>query len=266
MRKAWAFLKRDFLVACSYRTTFVMQLLSIAVWVPVCYFIGKGVSIGDSHLFDAYGGDYFAFMLIGLGLLGYLSISLQTFNQSIRESQLMGTLEIMLLSPTSIAQLLGYSSLWIYLFVTVRFALYLLIGVAFGLDLGSGNWLSALVVLALAIPAFASFGVASAALILVIKRGESINLMLSTGSLVLGGVMYPIAVLPAWLQPVSRLLPITHALEAMRLALFQGATLGQLAPQLGMLALFAFVLLPLSLGAFWLAVRSTKASGTLAHY
>lgn len=265
-KKAWAFVKRDFLIATSYRVAFLMQLLSVVLWVPICYFIGEGISSGDSDLLEPYGGDYFAFLLIGMGLLGYMTISLRTFNQSIRESQLMGTLEIMLLSPTSVRELLIYSSLWIYLFLTLRFGMYLLIGALFGLDLGSGNIPAAIVVLMLSIPAFASFGIASAALVLLIKRGESLTVALSTVSLVLGGVLYPVSVLPEWLQPCANLVPITHANEAMRLALFSGYSVRELTPQLGALAMFAFVLLPISLLLFRRAVRWTKASGTLAHY
>jgi len=266
MRKAWSFLKRDFLIQTSYRTAFAMQLSSIVLWVPICYFIGKGVSGEGSQRFAQYGGNYFAFMLIGLGLLGYLAISLRTFGEVIRESQLMGTLEIVLLSPTTITQLLLYSSLWIFLFATFRFVLYLLLGTVFGLNLSQGNAVSALVVLTVSIPAFAAFGVVGAALILLIKRGDALNMLMSTGSFVLGGVMFPISTLPEWLQPLSQFLPITHSLEAMRLALFQGLTVIELAPHLLKLALFAFVLLPLSLVTFWFAVRATKASGTLSQY
>lgn len=266
MRKALAFYARDFRIATSYRTAFLIQLASIAIWVPICFYISEGVQGGESRFLEKYGGDYFAFMLIGIGLFGYLTISLRTFNQSIRESQLMGTLEIVLLSPTSIAQLLVYSSLWIYSFATIRFGVYLLIGALFGLELGNGNTLSALVVLLLSIPAFASFGIGSASVILVIKRGESLNLALATVSLVLAGVMFPTDVLPEWLQPAAKLLPLTHSLDAMRLALFQGATLAELGGHIVALLLFTAVVMPLSLLAFWKAVRWTKSTGTLAHY
>ncbi len=266
MRKVWAFVKRDALIASSYRTAFAIQLASTLLWVPICYFVGKGLALGDSPGLARYGGDYFAYILIGIGLLGYFTVSLRTFNQSVRDSQLMGTLEIVLLSPTSIAELLFYSSAWIYGFATLRFALYLAFGSLFGLDLRGGDPLSAAAVLILAVPAFASLGIASAALILVIKRGESINLALTTGSLLLAGVMFPTDLLPGWLQQLSKLLPLTHALEGMRLALFQGYSPRQLAPQLGWLALFSVVCLPLALGLFALAVRWTKATGTLSHY
>lgn len=262
MRKLRAFLRRDRLIATSYRTAFAVQVLSTVLWVPVCYFVGAGLSAGGG----SYAGDPFAFLLIGVGLLGYMAISLRTFHRNVRDSQLMGTLEIVLLSPTSIAELLFYSSAWVYLLTTARFLLFLAVGTAFGLQLGSANPLTAAAVLLLAIPAFASFGIASAALVLVIKRGESINLILSTGSLLFGGVLYPVDALPAWLRPVSHALPITHALEAMRAALLQGASPALVGPQLAALAAFGAAGIPVSLALFRAAVRRTKATGTLAHY
>lgn len=266
MRKVWAFIKRDVQTAVSYRTAFAVHFASALLWVPICFFVGEELALGGGPALTRYGGDYFAYMLIGVGLLGYLTVSLRTFNQSVRDSQLMGTLEIVLLSPTSIAELLFYSSAWIYGFATLRFVLFLAFGAVFGLDLTRGDGLSAAAILLLAVPAFAALGIASAAVILVIKRGESINLALTTGSLLLAGVMFPTDLLPAWLQPVSKLLPLTHALEGMRLALFQGYSLRQLLPQVAWLAVFSLVCLPLALGLFALAVRWTKATGTLSHY
>ena len=266
MRAAWAFLKRDFLIATSYRTSFVLQLGAIFAAIPIFYFMGQMAPQGGQTKLAQYGGSYFGFLLIGVAFMDYLAISLRTFNESLRESQLMGTLEIVLLSPTSLPQLLIYSSLWIYLLTTVRFALYLLGGWMFGLPLGSANPLTALLVLALAIPAFASFGIMTASVTMLIKRGETLNLAISTLSLALGGVLFPIEIMPPWLQQVAQLLPVTHALEAMRMSLFKGSGVVELLPQLGVLLAFAVVLLPLSLACFALAVRATKRSGSLAQY
>lgn len=261
-----AFLKRDAAIAVSYKIAFVLQLSSIFVAVPLFFFMGKLIPAAATDHFDSYGGNYFAFLLIGVAFVDYLAISLRTFNQSLRESQLMGTLEIVLLSPTSLTQLLIYSSLWVYLLTTVRFLLYLLLGWAFGLELGHANLFGAVLVLALSIPAFASLGIITASATLVIKRGELLTTALSGASLVLGGVLFPVALLPPWLQAVAQLLPVVHALEAMRLALFSGAGLLELWRPLLVLLVFAAVLLPVSLYSFWLAVRMTKRSGTLAHY
>src|SRR5829696_893024 len=159
MRAAWAFLKRDFLLATSYKAAFVMQLAAIFMAVPIFYFMGRMAPEMAGGDLAKYGGSYFGFLLIGVAFVDYLAISLRTFNESLRESQLMGTLEIVLLSPTSVSQLLIYSSLWIYCLTTLRFAIYLLAGAMLGLNLGNANPFTAVLVLALSIPGFASLGI-----------------------------------------------------------------------------------------------------------
>jgi ABC-2 type transport system permease protein len=62
------------------------------------FYFSRMVSGSPSAEIEQYGGSYFAFLLTGMAFLDYLGVSLQTFNQSLRDSQLMGTLEIMLLS------------------------------------------------------------------------------------------------------------------------------------------------------------------------
>ncbi len=266
IRLPLAFLKRDFFIAVSYRTAFALQVLYILASVPVFYFFGKLFASSDSSFLDRYDGNYFAFLLIGIAFLDYLSVSLRTFNQSMRDSQLMGTLEIVLLSPTSLTKVLIYSSLYVYVQTTVRFILYILVGLLFGLDIQGANIPAAMLILLLSILSFASFGMISASLIVVIKRGEMLNILLSIASLILGGVMYPIELMPEFMQVLSKLIPITHGLEGMRLALLTGASTASLIPQLLILLLFAAVLLPLALTSFYLAVQYTKMTGTLAQY
>jgi len=77
---------------------------------------------------------------------------------------------------------------------------------------------------------------------------------------------YPIAVLPGWMQVLSRLIPVTYALEAMRLALLQGASFGELLPDILALAVFGVVFLPASLVAFRYAVGRARVDGSLTHY
>jgi ABC-2 type transport system permease protein len=266
MRVALAFLKRDFLIATSYKTSFVLQFASILFTVPFFYFISSVVGDSQASLLTKYGGSYFVFLLIGIAFTDYLALSLKTFNDSLRESQLMGTLETILLSPTSMPRLLFYSSLWGYLSTTVRFVLYLAVGLLFGFHLGDANALAATCVLVVAIVSFASMGILVAAVTLVIKKGELLTSAVSAASAMLSGVVYPIELLPHWLQFLAKFLPMTYALDGMRLALSKGHGFAEVLPQIGMLVLFSAILLPLGLTAFWLSLRWTKISGTLAQY
>ncbi|HWI12748.1 MAG TPA: hypothetical protein VNT02_00770 [Burkholderiales bacterium] len=104
LKTAWAFLKRDFILATSYKSAFLMQLGGIFLGVPFIFFISRFLGAGNS-LLAAYNNNYFAFLLIGVALTDYLTISLATFNNSLRENQMMGTLEIIMMSPTSVSTL-----------------------------------------------------------------------------------------------------------------------------------------------------------------
>lgn len=266
MNVAGAFLKRDYLIASSYKADFLSQIVGILVTVPAIYFLSRMYGSGGAALAARYGGNPFSFLLLGIAFTDYQNLSLRTFNASLRESQLMGTLETILLSPTSIRGLLFYSSLWGYLLTTLRFAIFLALGLAFGLELGHANLPAALGILVLAVIAFAALGVLIAAATLVIKRGEFLIMGVTLGSGLLGGVLFPTASLPGGLRALAHLVPMTAALEGMRLALVHGYSVAQLAPQYLELALFAAILVPLSLFAFGRAIRWTKAAGTLGQY
>jgi ABC-2 type transport system permease protein len=266
MSQAAAFLRRDYLIAASYRTAFLAQVISIFIGVPVLFFIGRVFQGADSDMLKAYNGDFFAFLLIGVAFIDFHAVSLRTFSNSLRESQLMGTLELVLLSPTALTSVLVNSSLFVYITTVIRFLLYMITGLVYGLQLGNANFLGAMLILVLGILSFASFGILSASVIMILKRGAGFSTAVSAASLFFGGVLYPTDVLPAWLHPVSMMLPITHALRGMRLALLGGSSFAELLPTFGILLLFAAILIPLSLTCFWLAVRHTKVTGTLAQY
>jgi ABC-2 type transport system permease protein len=255
------------LVEFSYRFATLLQFLGVFLSIGVFYFISRLLGDAPHPSLEAYGGDYFSFVLIGIAFAGYFGVGLSSFSDSLRRAQTTGTLEAMLSSPTGVSTIILSASLWSYVLTTLRVGLYLLVGTALlGVDLGEGNYLAAVVVLALTILSFSGLGVLAASFIMVLKRGNPVTWAFGALSSLLGGVYYPIDVLPAWLQPLAYLLPVTYALRAMRLALLQGATFGQLAPDLLALALFSLILTPLSLLVFRQAVGRARRDGSLTHY
>lgn len=265
--KISAFLRRDFKTEASYRLSFLSQIAGILFSVVMFYFIALLFGESASPYLSAYGGDYFPFVLIGIAFYRYLSVALSTFSNTLREGQMTGTLEAMLVTPTRPTSVLIYSSLWKYLYATFEVLIYLLLGVAFfGFQVGQANLVSVLVVLVLTIISFSSFGILSASFILVFKRGDPIAFVFGTLSALLGGVYYPVTVLPGFLQAGSALLPLTYSLRAMRHAILQGTPVTGLGMDLTVLVLFCLIGIPLSLVLFNAALRRAKEEGTLSQY
>jgi ABC-2 type transport system permease protein len=265
--KPFAFLKRDFLIATSYRLKFVFQLGSIFVSVIMFFFLSRLVGESVSDKLSAYGGDYFSFVLIGIAFADYLSISLNNFATNIRSAQLQGTLEALLVTPTRVSTILLSSSLYSFLFSSMRVLLYLIVGtLLFGMTLKFNSIFAFILVTILTISSFAGIGLISAAFIIVFKQGSPIGMLAGISSSLLGGVLYPVSVLPSWLEPVAHLLPITHALEAMRRILLNGANLAEVSNQIVILAFFTVVLLPTGLAIFSYGLRMARQDGSLIHY
>lgn len=259
--KARAFFKRDFFTDLSYKFSFALQVVDVLVGVGAYYFLAR--VIGRSA-FRGY--EPFAFILVGVAVNGYMSTLLVCYANSIRGSHPLGTLKMVLATPTSPVSFVLLSSLYPMIRALFDALLYLLGGYLLGLSLAKVNIPVALLIFLLSECAFSSIGILSATFTLVSKRGDPLLWLFGGLSWLLGGVYYPIAILPGFLRRAAQLLPITHALVAMRAALLEHASAAALSRQIAILAVFGLVGLPLSLLAFHLGVRWAKITGTLSDF
>jgi ABC-2 type transport system permease protein len=259
--KAWAFFKRDLFTDLSYKLAFTFQLLDVVVGVCTYYFLARMIGRAAYH-----GYEPFAFILVGVAVNGYMSTSLACYAYSIRGIQPLGTLKMVLATPTSPMTFILLSSVYPLLRAAFDAFIYLLSGALLGLALARVNVPAVLLIFLLSELAFSSIGILSATFTLVFKRGDPLLWLFAGLSWLLGGVYFPIDILPRWLRDAAQLLPITHALLGMRAAMLQHATFRMLLPQIGILGVFALVGLPLSLLAFQWGVRWAKVTGTLSHF
>lgn len=266
-QKAGAFLRRDLLIAASYRFALALQGVEILLTATIAFFLAQFLRRQGLEAVTPYARDYFSFVILGLAFFDYLGTALQSLSYSLREGQLTGTLETLLVTQTKLETIVLGSSLYAFLAASVRVAAYLLVGVVlFGLPLGGANWGATLIFLLLSVAAFSSLGILSACFLLLFKKGNPFTWLLLSASGVLGGVFYPVSALPVWLQTLARWLPLTPCLEGVRRTLLAGAGLGDVWREAAALGLYAGLGLPLALLLFRWSVRRAKQTGTLAQY
>lgn len=267
LKKAFSFLKKDFLIEVSYKLAFLLNIFGILASILTFYFIDKLFGYKMVPHLEPYGGNYFAYVLVGIAFFTYVGTGLGSLSGRIREEQMMGTLEAVLVTPTSISTLIVAMSLWNFIIASVDVVIYLLLG-AFLLkvDLTNTNLLSAFLVLLLTVISFNALGIMAASFIMVFKRGNPVPWIMNTAAGLLGGVYFPITVLPQWLRFFSYFLPITYSIRAMQLAVYKGYSLSQLTWEITVLSIFSLFLVPLSILSFKYAIRKAKKDGSLVHY
>ncbi|MFQ5656817.1 MAG: ABC transporter permease [Candidatus Methylomirabilales bacterium] len=262
-----AFVKRDFLLEVSYRFATVLTFLEVLSGLLIYFFIDRlfGQEV-IGHL-RPYGVGYFAYVLLGLALFAFMGMGISGLASQISWEQVMGTLEAILATPLRSAALAAGLSLWGILYACGEMAGYLLAGAfLIGIPVGNANLLSVAVILMLAVVSFNGLGLLAASVIVVFKRGNPVAWFVQGVAGLLGGVYFPVEVLPHWLQALSALLPVTYAVRGLQLAVYQGASLATLQSEIFPLAFLAALLLPLGLFSFAAAIRRAKRDGSLAHY
>ena len=266
LRQILAFLRKDLLEEVSYRTAFLMQFGGIFLSVALWFLIARYLRPAQASLPGLPGVPYFAYLLVGIAFYHYLASALGSFAAKLRNEQLTGTLEAMLITPTPIPVIITSSAMWDFLMTSVRVMAYLGLGLLFGLHLRFDSLLAFFLILFLTILAFSGIGILSAAFILYLKRGDPINFLISSASALFGGVFFPTESMPYGMGTVGRFLPITYALDGIRKSLLMGTRLTDLLPEVGALLVFIVLLLPLGLAGFSLAVRKAREEGSLAQY
>jgi ABC-2 type transport system permease protein len=267
LRKAVAFIRRDFQIESSYKMSFVMTAVDSMMILVFFYFLSALVATGESQYVSHYGGNYLSFAVVGVAFARYFQLTLRMFSDSIRAAQLSGCLEAMLSSQTDSLTIVLMSSLYALISGALQPLLILVAGVAImGVNLSRMNVPATVVVLAFSLLTFVAFGVLSAATILWLKKGDPLAWILGGMGTMLGGAYFPIEVLPGWLQKVSFLIPITYSLDALRSTMLKGYSLEKIAGPMLTLGLMAAILLPASLAVFAAAVRKGRIEGTLTQY
>jgi ABC-2 type transport system permease protein len=266
LSQVWGFLVRDFLEEYSYRMNFIMQVGGVIGSLAVWYFLGKFFA-QFPQLAERLGGmDYFSYSVVGIAFLRYLSSLNSTFARKVRQEQVTGTLEAMLVTPNRTSSLILMSSTYDVISSSIWIVAWLAFGRLFGGAFHLPALIPGVILTVLVMSAFASIGILSAGMVIYFKRGNPIQWFISSGSALLGGVFFPAAALPAPFDHISRLLPITHAVDGFRQLVVLESGISAIGANIRYLAIFTLIILPVGLGLFHLAVRRARHEGTLIHY
>lgn len=269
LRRVRAFLARDWRLTVSYRMQFFLRIVSILIVVTTLFFISK-IFTGFTDPRFAQWRDPLAAWLTGVAVLNYFMTGFSSLANAIRQEQVQGTLESVLMTPISVPTVIVASSAWDFVEATFFSSLYLLFGWLFFDVQYRGSLLLALAFLLLTTTVLSCLGILSASFAMVFKRGDPFGMFLGTGSALFSGVFFPTQLISqyagAGVGSISKILPPTYGLDGIRRVLIEGQGFTEVREPFVTLLVFLIVLLPFSLWVFGRAVRRAKREGSLIQY
>ncbi len=194
--------------------------------------------------------SYFEFVAPGIMAMIVMTAVLTGLAASISREKEQGTLDGILISPINrlaiiLGKALSQSIRGLIQGVIVLFLAYLLFGVTI-----HGNILLVGLILLLGIFSFVGLGILVSAIATEQETATQLLFMFQFPMLFLSGVFFPIALMPNFMQDISKVIPLTYAITALRQVMVLGAGLGSVGMDLLILIGFGIITLGISVPVF----------------
>jgi ABC-2 type transport system permease protein len=267
LRKIPAFFRRDLFVMWSYRLAFFSDWINLIAQLVVFYYVAKLVDPRNLPSYNGVAPTYMEFVGVGIALTSFMQVALGRVVSAIRTEQLQGTLEALLVTPTSPATIQIGSVVYDLAYIPIRTVTFLVMAAFFfGIHYFASGLLPVCVILLVFIPSIWGLGILGAAATLTFRRGSGIVGFGASVLTLTSGSYFPVELFPGWMQVLIRPNPITIALNASREALIGGVGWSQVLP--AVLSLVPFMVLFLGMGviAWRWALRRERRKGTIGLY
>ena len=217
MKFIFAQIKKDFLWDYSYKITFFSQFIGIFLTVLTFFFISKTFLFAEGSLLQNFENNYFGFAIVGISILDLISILMRSIATSIRNAQSFGYIDILMTSATRPEVFLLSTCLYPFLKGFLRILVYLTFLIFFS-DLSISIYSLSIFFIVIIVSILPFIGVAflSSAFVMYTKQTDPINSLINIIISIFAGVVYPVDVLPLWMQQFSNFIPLTFQLDIMR--------------------------------------------------
>lgn len=194
--------------------------------------------------------NYFQFVAPGIIAMIVMTAVLTGLAASIAREKEQGTLDGVLISPIDrLAIILGKALAQTVRGLVQGSLVLLLAWLVFGVKV-YGSLLLVLLILILGVFSFVGFGILVSALAAEQETATQLLFMFQFPMLFLSGVFFPISMMPRFMQYISKAIPLTYAIEALRKVIVLGASFSSISYEILVLFVFGFVTTSISVPIF----------------
>lgn len=200
---------------------------------------------------NVYGNlEYLDFLIPGVIALTVFMGSVATTGSAIAGEKEDGTLIRMLMTPVSKRSVILGKTIYQLILqlgraVILILAAYLLLG--FNMN---GSWLLISLVLIVFTLGGVGMGIVMSSRVEDMESFFQLNMLVTMPSMFVTGVFFPLSSVPDWMRYIAYCLPLTYAIDAMRIIMIKGQGLNAISTDLIILSLFAIVTFTLGVHLF----------------
>jgi len=161
--------------------------------------------------------------VLGGGVLGMWGNSLYSSGYSISYDRYNGTLEPLMISPTNLIDVIAGRSIWntiVGLFNAVL--VFIIAELMFRTGVALARPIEFFLILILTLASLACIGLIFSAFFVLTRASSVLMSSLEFPIYVVSGAMFPVSMLPGWVEPISWLLAPSWGVDAMKITALEG--------------------------------------------
>ncbi|MCL2319585.1 MAG: ABC transporter permease, partial [Treponema sp.] len=253
LKSALSFAKLEYRALRFYPSNFVLAVIQSFVSAGMWFFVSLFLKDYAASSIASYGGDFVSYMIIGVVFFqnstAVLTLPFQSINTAFWDKRL----EVYNASPNGIWAFVSGRFIWVFFYQLVIQTGVLCAAILFaGVKIKTGLPVFPLFVFYVSF-IFTNLGLgligSSNFFNLEVKNGrEPFSWLVDVLARIFSGIYYPLAVLPAGLHFVSRLIPHTYAMEGLRLVMLSGQGLENPTVRTDLLIMLGFAVVAMLLG------------------
>ncbi len=259
---------KDLKIVLSYKLQFMFSLLSILITLFTFYLISALVGDGANNHLNEYENNYFKFLFFGI-ITAEITLIISTLpNSNIRNMQLTGVFEQLLASGRNEYLIILSTFIYPIFWLSFKIMVYFLVGfIFFDIDISYFN-ISFVDFFSLIffIISIIGIGCLSISATIFFKSSNFVSALYLSLSALLGGIAYPLSVLPEPLRALSNLLPTTHFLEIIRTGSYSINFNNEVFNHLIMLVIISIIFFILGILSLKISIELSKKNGSLLYY
>jgi len=260
--------KKDFLIDFSYKISFFSQFFGMFFTAISFFFISEiFVDSRSSHL-EQFNYDYFIFATIGVAILDIVVTIMRALTTSLREAQSFGYIEIFFISRVSAVYVFLCSTIYPFIKSIIKFTVYMFfLQVIGGHDFLLVSIFKSFLILVVMIIPFIALSFLAISFVLYFKQADPINSLINLLVSIFSGILYPVSVLPIFMQDISYLIPLTSQLNSVRNVLINNSIDNYIFSNLFFAhTFFSILFLFVCLKFFMITIKLVKRKGTIGLY
>ena len=267
LNKIYVFLKRDFSILSTYRLAFATGLFSMVFNILSLIMFGFIFGRTELPVLAPYGGNFISYLLVGSLGWGFLWTISSIVSMSLRSEMVMGTLESILVTPTSLFSMILAYSLFGCFFGLISMLGVVAVGFAlFGaVPLLSSN-IFTFIVFMLSIILMSGFGMMLAGLTMWLKNIGEITALVQNITMLLSGVYFPIEILPESIRGIAKFVPFYYPMTALRKSLSPAVGSYDFMVDMLILLLSSIAFVVVGIYVLQKGVKKARAQGSLSFF